>query len=346
MAMIKQIFNALWRGLWPFIIVVIMVVLSAVIYWHHQVRYPSTADAVLFNDVVSLSPNVSGTVTAVMVKQDQLVHKGDLLFSIDARLYQIALQQAQNQGVMARQTLMQNQAAVLTAKAHLVSTTSNLNLQQTQYDRKLQLFNTGAVAANEMDVAKQALQAAQANQQVAEAAVTSAEARVGDPNHNTAIEQANLAIAQAELNLSYTQVKAPVSGYLTNVNLTPGQYVAAGTVLFGIAENGVWHIHADILEPFLEKVRVGQLVRFRLLMYPGRSYEGVVSGIGYGVHIDGWQNNQALPQVAPSFDWISVAKRFPIMIEVTSPHDQTQTPFRIGASVALNIDTTRLAAGS
>jgi len=340
--MLRKILLSLLKGLGPFVLIIVVIGLISWAYFSHELTYPSTADAVLYNSVVSISPRVSGTVNQVNVQQDQLVHQGDLLFSLDDHQAKLDLANAQNDLVLAQQNLAENQAALITAKANVASAQSAVNLQQSEFDRKQTLFKSGSLSPNDFDIAKQALLASQASLQVAQANLKSAMAALGtNPNQTPGIQKANLEIKQAQLNLSYTQITAPADGFLTNLNLTPGQTVTANNVLFGITTQKDWRVHAEILETFLRHIRVGQPVSLRLRMYPNTQYQGVVSGIGYGINIDGWQANQALPTSDPSFEWISVAKRFPVIITVTSPHDFNTEPFRIGASVILTIDTTK-----
>lgn len=341
----KNILFALFKGLWPFLLALVLVTLAIWAYWEWELNYPSTSDAVLYNNVVAIAPEISGTVSSVNVKDAQYVQAGTILFSLDNRQQKIDLLTAQNNLAKAMQVFTENQAAVASAKANLANAQSEMNLQKAVYDRRLSLFKSGAASPNDLDIAKQAFLAAEGNLQIAQATLNSAIAALGnpDPHLNTTIETANIALAQAQLNLSYTLIQAPTSGFLINLNLTPGQRVSANTTLFGLISSGSktnpFQIQAYILEPFLKNIHVGQPVSFTLRTYPDQTYQGVVSGIGYGIDINDWQSNQSLPTVDSSFNWISVAKRFPIMITVTSPHDFETHPFRIGASVSVSIDT-------
>jgi membrane fusion protein (multidrug efflux system) len=339
---LPNLIKSILKGLWPFLLTVILVALGIWGYWEWELAYPSTKDAVLYNSVIPISAEISGTVLTVNVKDDQWVNQGDILFTLDDRQQKIDLQTAQNNLAIAKQTLTENEANLTSAKAMLASAKSDVDLQQAEFNRKFTLSKSGAISISDLEVAKQAFLASQANLQVTQAALDKAFAALGDPTQNTAIETANIGLSQAELNLSYTIIKAPTSGFLTNLNVNPGQRVTPNITLFGIIGSGLktpFRIQAYILEPFLKNIRVGQPVTFHLRTYPDTTYYGIVSGIGYGINIDDFQSNQALPSVSASFNWISVAKRFPIMITVTSSHDFETHPFRIGASVALSIDT-------
>ena len=339
-----MLLKAMVKGLWLFIVVVIALMIIANIYWYHEQKYPTTEDAVLFNRVIPISSRTSGVITNVAVEPDQYVKKDQILFSIDDRQAKFDLQEAQTNLLIANQTLEEYRANLLAAQQNLIKLTSAFNLQQTQYNRLTTLSAQQAVSQSEVDQTKQALEVAKTQYQIGVSSLKVAESKVGEPGKNIEVQKAELAVQQAELNLAYCQVKAPESGYLTNFNLTAGQSVQANNVLFGISNSAQWYIHANILESFLKNVEVGQPVIFHTKINPSQDYQGVVSGVGRGISIAGWQAEQALPVAPETFQWISVDKRFPIMIKVTSNADNHQ--FRFGASVELTIDTTKKIKGN
>jgi len=333
-----DLFKALVKGLWLFVCVVIVLIIIALIYWHHEQKFPSTQDAVLFSHVTPISPRTSGNIINVAVKPDQFVNKGQLLFAIDDRQATLAVENAKTNLSIAEQNLVQEKANLLVAKQNMNKLFSALTLQQTQYRRLTKLLTENAISVSKVDQTKQALIAAKAQYEMGLANLKIAQAKVGKPGKNTQVEKAKLALQQAELNLSYCKITAPERGYLTNLNLAIGQTVQANKVLFGINPVSQWYIHANILEPFLKNVKVGQPVSFHTIINPEKTYTGYVSGIGRGINIVGWQAQQALPVDPATFQWITVAKRFPIIITVTSNDPQ----FRFGASASLTINTTKM----
>ena len=206
------------------------------------------------------------------------------------------MEKAQNNLAIAKQQLLEDEASVASAESSLLDAKSNVDLQKAEYDRKAILAKPEIVTRNDLYVAKQSYQSAKAQYQVALANLNSAKAKLGSINNNTQVQAAQLALNQAQLNLSYMQVHAPVAGHITNFSLSAGQYVNAGDVLFGMTENKPWRIRADLLEPFLQHIRVGDLVTFRLRMYPQEVYEGVVTDIGYGIDFSSADTGKALPK--------------------------------------------------
>jgi multidrug efflux system membrane fusion protein len=339
MLRVTTILKSLIRGLWPLLVLVVIILLIAVGYWYYEQRYPSTQDAVLYNPVVAIGSQITGRVVQVNVKPDQAVKRGQLLFMLDNRQAVINLHAAKVKLLVAKQQLQQLKANLLISRQSVTKAKANLTLAQKQAERYQQLYQKHAVAEDQYDKTQSALVNARAKYASALSQVHVIEAKIGAPGQNAAIAQAKLAIAQAQLALSYCRVHAPISGILTNLNLSVGQQVEANKILFGISPIGEWGIHANILEPFVGRIKVGQPVTFYTRVSPEQQYHGVVSGIGIGVNIPGWQSNQALPTISPTFHWVSVAKRMPIFIKVTSPNTYHQ--FRFGGSVSVTINTTK-----
>lgn len=306
-------------------------------YWHYELKHPSTQDAVMYSKLVSITPQTSGRVTGVYVKPDQYVKKGELLFKIDDRQAKLNVQAAQIKLIVAEQAFSQLNSNLTIKKQGLQQAQLNLKYANKQYQRYAKLFKEKAISKSKLDSLKTTLLKAKASYQSAQNAVTIVKTEIGKPGKNTAIEKAKLALAQSQLALSYCNEKAPISGFLSNFNLEVGQKVNAEHVLFGINSTQHWAIHANILEPFLRNIKVGQRVTFKTRTNPGNTYHGIVSGIGQAIDISGWQSNQALPDISPAFQWVSVAKRFPVMIKVLSKDKNKD--FMFGGSVSLTINT-------
>lgn len=330
-----QLIKSLWRGLWPLLSIIFIILISAELYWQYELRHPSTRDAVLYNGLTPISTQVDGRITQIAVKPDQAVQKGQLLFSLDDSQAKINLQTAELNLTLAQQNLKQLAAQLIEATQKVKQTAADLEITQKEYARYTKLYNQKAISNSDYESKQSALLMAQSNYKDALANKTIIQAKIGEKGKNAAIAQAQLNIHNAILALNDHYIHAPISGHLGNFNLAVGQLVSANTVLFGILPNDGWGIHANILEPFMRNIKVGQPVSFTTSMYPGHHYHGIVSGIGYGVQIDGWQASAAVPNIDPSFNWLTVTKRFPILIKVTSKDN----PYlRFGASVNVTID--------
>jgi len=177
------------------------------------------------------------------------------------------------------------------------------------YQRNLELIKSGAVTQEAVEAAQTALQASKAN------------------------------VASAKYNLDNTVVRAPYAGVVTNFYVQKGQYLSPTMIVGGLViAHSAW-IQANILEPFLEKIRVGQLTTFEFRMYPGIKFKGVVEDIGYGVQTASITTDGTLAYVDFDYNWVYLSKRFPVRIKVLSDDPFDTTPFRVGATVNVHINT-------
>lgn len=145
--------------------------------------------------------------------------------------------------------------------------------------------------------------------------------------------KANLALAQ--LNLSYTKVFAPVDGYVTNMNTSPGTYVTAGVQLMALVDTSSYWIAGYFKETQLPHIKVGQKAIIRMIGYENKPFPGVVRSLGWGVYVQdgsGSTSTQLLASVSPTIDWVRLPQRFPVRIEVSG---ETPVPLRIGQTVSV-----------
>ncbi|GAL26006.1 membrane fusion component of tripartite multidrug resistance system [Vibrio variabilis] len=162
-------------------------------------------------------------------------------------------------------------------------------------------------------------------------------------NYESAVEtaEANVAAAkantqEAELLLEYTEVKAPVDGYITNLNYRVGsQVVANAPVVALIDENSFW-IEGFFKETDLSDVKLDQNARVTLLSDSKQVLEGKIESIGYGISkADGSTGNALLPNVNPNFQWIRLAQRLPVKVKLD--HVPADLQLRVGTTASVQI---------
>jgi len=146
---------------------------------------------------------------------------------------------------------------------------------------------------------------------------------------------ANASLALAKLNLGYTKIFAPVDGYLTNVNTSPGTYVYAGQQLLALVDSSSFWIAAYFKETQLRHVAEGAAVKIRLMGHESEPFDGVVESVAWGIFVSDGSTVQLLPDVSQTIDWVRLPNRFPVRVRVES---QPPIPLRIGqtASVAIS----------
>jgi multidrug resistance efflux pump len=209
-----------------------------------------------------------------------------------------------------------------------------------------------ALAQSELDAARADVAAAQASVANAAAAVVAAAAevvsaqareqqarnelgQVGDVNAR--LEAAAVEVADAQLNMQYCEVRAPLDGWVTNLNTNLGEFVKVGDTLFSIVQNSQWWVMANFLETEIEQIKVGQEVAVYVYAYPGHRFKGTVQGIGWALYQANGATADSLPDVKPTLNWIRLAQRFPVRITL-EPFD-AKYPFRMGATVTAIVKT-------
>jgi multidrug resistance efflux pump len=155
-----------------------------------------------------------------------------------------------------------------------------------------------------------------------------------------AAAQAQLASARAnlelaKLNLGYTKVFAPVDGYVTNMNTSPGTYVTAGVQLMALVDTSSYWIAGYFKESQLPNIKVGQKAIITMMGYETEPFEGVVRSLGWGIYVQDGSGNTGtalLPSISPTIDWVRLPQRFPVRMEVMG---QTPVPLRMGQTVSV-----------
>jgi multidrug resistance efflux pump len=150
------------------------------------------------------------------------------------------------------------------------------------------------------------------------------------------VEAAQAAVENAQLDLDFTTVVSPVDGYLTNINTSPGTFVAAGQQLLALVDTSTFWVAAYFKETQINHVQPGDTVRITLMGHNGQPFEGEVVSTAWGIFVqDGsTAGNQMLPDVQQTVDWVRLPNRFPVRVQVTG---EPPVPLRIGqtASVAV-----------
>ena len=150
---------------------------------------------------------------------------------------------------------------------------------------------------------------------------------------NTAAAQADLETAR--LNLDYTKVFAPVDGYLTNVNTSPGTYVNEGEQLLALVDSSSFWIAAYFKETQLRHIREGATARITLMGHDFDPFPGEVVSVAWGIFLQDGSTVDLLPSVSQTIDWVRLPNRFPVRIHVTGT---PPVPLRIGQTASVAVE--------
>ncbi|MEL4013700.1 multidrug transporter subunit MdtN [Dryocola clanedunensis] len=306
---------------------------------------PRTDDAYAYADTIAISPEVNGRIISQPVRDNQRVHKGDLLFQIDPRPYQAALKQAQakleglNQQIELTQRSVNAQKFSADSAHAAIASASAAAKQATATLRRLEpLLAQGFASAEEVDQARTAKLSAiskldtlklQARQ--AKAGVSGVEALVAQRAEVAAL------IEVAKLNLEFTEVRAPFDGRVASLKTTVGQFASAGKPVFTLIDTSHWYVIANFRETELKNIKEGTAAQVYLMSNTGVKFDGHVDSISYGITPeDGGNLASGLPDVRRTINWVHVSQRFPVKIRITNPDESL---FRVGASAVATLNT-------
>jgi membrane fusion protein, multidrug efflux system len=318
-------------------------IVAAVLTSQRLEHRPRTDDAFIDADLVHMAPDVSGRVVALNVRDNQLVHAGDVLFTIDPEPYRLQFEQARAQllGLQAQLAVTADQVASQTSKADAAnsgigSAQAQLALASSTLARMEPLLPRGFVTAEQVDQARTTQRTAQISLQ--QARQQAQEARQGVTSTKPTEQQivaAQAALAMAERNLRLTEVRAPCTGVITGLNTVAGEYGAAGHPLFTIIDTEQWYAVGNFRETDLDGLQPGQRARVYVLSTPSQPVDGAVDSLAAGVSPDEGVVVGGLPRVPRSLSWVRIAQRFPVRILLRSPPPGLM---RLGASAVIVID--------
>jgi len=295
---------------------------------------PYTSQAAIDTFVVQIAPEVSGPVVSVDVSDNHEVKKGQVLFRIDPRPFQIALQVAQANVSLATQAADASAADVRVAEAQLSRQRVDLAASQQlgkivlDLSAKRALSETSAIRAR-ADIAKTKAEISRG-----EAETERARIRMGDTgNSNAQIRQALAALAQAELDLSHSTVVAPSDGVVTNLRLSPGQFASRGTPVLSFVANGPRWISAAMRENQLGRIAPGNRAYVVFDDRPGSVYPAHVDSVGWGIAQGGEAPTGQLPTVSAPSGWLREPQRFPVrvVLDASPTPSEPLAPGRSGA---------------
>lgn len=316
-------------------------------YWWRTGRFlVSTDDAYVDAHSALIAPKISGYIASVAVDDNQAVHAGDVVATIDPRDYQTALDQAHadtasvEAGIDTLNQQIEEQKLVAEQTQHLVgSDQAALTYSQQNFQRTTALARTGAGTVQAAQLATADIREKQAALERDTTGVAAAEKQVAVLQAQLAQAKANLAQkaaveAQAKLNLGYTVLRAQFDGTIGVRTLTVGQYVQPGTQLMAIVPLDAVYITANFKETQLTDVRPGQRVTVEVDTFPEITVHGYVGSIAPA----SGQQFALLPPDNATGNFTKIVQRVPVKIRIDKD-DPVFGMLRPGMSVEPTINT-------
>jgi membrane fusion protein (multidrug efflux system) len=300
----------------------------------------STDDAYVDADKVAISTDVAGLVHDVDVTDNQHVSAGQILYRLDPRQFQIALDNAKAnlaQTALAINAMKQDYKHMLSDAA---AQQAQVDLDQANYNRESMLLHSGTAPQAVFDQAQYTLLNDKSKLESLRQQAATQLARLGgdadiDTTQHPQYLQAQAQVEEAQRQLDHTVIKAPFAGTVTNVpSIAPGKYLAASTTAFYLVDTDHLWVDANPKETELTYVRTGQPVTVTVDTYPDAVWHGTVQSISPAAS----QEFSLLPAQNTSGNWVKVVQRVPMRVRVDTG-DATLPPLRAGMSVEVNVDT-------
>ncbi|WP_295863181.1 HlyD family secretion protein [uncultured Xanthomonas sp.] len=293
-------------------IVVLVAALLAHALWRHYMLSPWTRDGRVRAEVVRIAPDVSGLVDAVAVRDNQHVKRGDLLFSVDRKRYELALEKARANLAVAQAQARAAGANLSAAAATQAASEAEFQMRRAQAERRARA--AAVISAEARSDAEATARSAQAD--VHRSAALRGQATAAQAQAVASVEQAQAALDLAELDLQRTQVRATADGYITNLEVRVGDYAQAGSARLALVRDDAMWVYGYFEETKLPRVHVGDRADIRL-MSGGLMLHGQVEGIARGISdSDNPTGTSLLANVSPTFNWIRLAQRVPVRIRI------------------------------
>jgi len=308
------------------------------VYWTLVARYvESTDDAYVGGNLVQITPQVAGTVLRIGADDTDYVKAGQTLVELDQADARVALDQAE--AALAKSVRQVRNLMATTASIEASVALRRTELERTRADlaRRAPLAASGALPAEELQHARDAVAASRAALEAAEQQLAAHKTLVDHTRVETHPEVQSAAARVREAYLAYarTALPSPVSGIVAKRGVQVGQRVAPGTPLMAVIPlDQVW-VDANFKERQLLNLRPGQAVKLRADIYGSAvEFHGRVAGFGAGTG----SAFALLPPQNATGNWIKVVQRVPVRIAL-DPAELARHPLQIGLSMLVDVDT-------
>jgi membrane fusion protein (multidrug efflux system) len=322
-------------------LLMVVIVLAAIAWtaWYFLEGrwYEGTDDAYVNGNIVQITPRIAGTVISIGADDGDFVKQGDVLVRLDRSDADVELQRAAANLANTVRRVRGLYSTVSGAQAQVAVEKVALEKAQADYNRRRDLAKSGAISAEELAHARDALTAAQSALATSEQQLQTNKVLVDD----TAVaSHPDVKAAAAQYRAAYlddvrTVMVAPVTGYVAKRTVQVGQRVQPGAALMAVVPlHEVW-VDANFKETQLTHMRIGQPVEITSDVYGGSvKYKGKVESLGVGTG----SAFSLLPAQNATGNWIKIVQRIPVRVVFTDPAQLDKNPLRIGMSLTTEVD--------
>jgi len=292
------------------LIVPALLIIAGGYYWLASGGSVSTDDAQVKQDIVSVSPQVTGPIQQVFVRNGARVKRGDILYRIDPAPFRVALENAEAQLASAKLQTTQLRTQAAGTGADIVGSQANLKIKQNAFARQQALLKQGFTTRADYDDAFNEVRTAEMQLEDAKARAANANAAIA-PGEQPSIAQAQAAVDKATLDLTRTVIHAPMDGVVENAdNLQIGQMAVTGLGMLSLVHSQTAWVEANFKEKDVGRMVPGQKARIEVDAYSGQKFDAHVQSIGAGTGSE----FSLLPAQNANGNWVKVTQRVPVRI--------------------------------
>jgi len=300
-------------------------------------RFIATDNAYLKFDKVTVSAEVSGRITSLLVTENQKVAKGDLLLTVDDATYVVALQKSEARLKKAESYIQSLRASYRTKQAELALAVSNLEYAKKEHERELNLSRKNLTSEALIDDRKHNLDIANEHRIIVEKELAQLLANLNERADAPLGQYSEVMEAQADLNLArinldHTKIVAPFDGFVSHLPKL-GQHIDPGSAILSlVSDKDVW-VEANFKETDLVNLQIDQAVDITIDAFPDLHWKGTVESLSAATGAE----FSVLPPQNATGNWIKVVQRVPIRINLQP--NQGDPVLRAGMSAHVQIDT-------
>ncbi|MBB2147042.1 efflux RND transporter periplasmic adaptor subunit [Pedobacter sp. LMG 31464] len=274
---------------------------------------------------VKLSSEVSGEVTELLVKEGDVVKKGQLLCKVRPDVLQSGYERAVA-------SYNSQKASVASSQQQLIQTQANFVNAEATYKRNVELYNKKVISVSEFDAAKAAYLTAKANLASAKENVTGAK---------FGLEQNGANVKEAGANLAKTTIYAPVDGVVSKLSIELGDRILgtsqmAGTEIMRISNLTTMEVNVDVNENDINRVNVGDSASVEIDAFADKKFKGIVTEIA--------SSSTSVGTATSSVDQVT---NFSVKVRLIADSYSTvkggakdlPSPFRPGLSATVDIES-------
>ncbi|MFY8111828.1 HlyD family secretion protein [Flavobacterium sp.] len=328
--------------------------------YNHALSHEETDDAQIEKNMTPIIPRVAGYISKVYVKDNDFVKKGDTLFTIDKKDFEVKIEEAKAALIgaeggfeVAKADIGSALASISVSEANVLSAGGNIESAKIRLGRATSDFARYENLYKNHTITKQQYEQALATKQEAESqlrvlqqqqrassfqkSVIEAKSKVSDKQTEVAaanIKRAQAVLDAAKLNLTYTVVTAAIDGQVSKIDIQPGQLVQAGQSLFYIINNDEAWVVANFKETQLNKMVIGQKVTMKVDAYPDYEFVGLITSFSPATG----SRFSLLPPDNATGNFVKTIQRLPVKISLDKTNDANKIKLlRPGMNVEVDV---------